>query len=158
HRIEGALHQTLAVRLPGRGKRICAMRPGSSRLQAKPSHWIEPGRRTRREGPAGPARRWVRANGRWRAIQPRPPGRPVHRPASAPSPGGGAMFRVSHRGEGIDDADTIEGARGIVRGQSPGRYEVDEIRPNLLGRILLARTGRKTRSLLVSHEFPNRVQ
>jgi hypothetical protein len=30
------------------------------------------------------------------------------------------MFRVSHRGEGIDDADTLEGARGIVRGQSPG--------------------------------------
>jgi hypothetical protein len=28
----------------------------------------------------------------------------------------------------IDDADTIEGARGIVRGQSPGRYDVDEIR------------------------------
>ena len=38
------------------------------------------------------------------------------------------MFRVSHRGEGIDDADTIEGARGIVRGQSAGRYDVDEIR------------------------------
>jgi hypothetical protein len=37
------------------------------------------------------------------------------------------MFRVSHRGEGIDDADTIEGAREIVRGQPPGRYEVDEI-------------------------------
>jgi hypothetical protein len=38
------------------------------------------------------------------------------------------MFRVSHRGEGIDDADTIEGAWGIVRGQPPGRYDVDEIR------------------------------
>jgi hypothetical protein len=38
------------------------------------------------------------------------------------------MFRVSHRGEGIDDADTIEGARGIVRGHPPGRYDVDEIR------------------------------
>ena len=38
------------------------------------------------------------------------------------------MFRVSHRGEGIDDADTIEGARGIVRGEPPGRYDVDEIR------------------------------
>jgi hypothetical protein len=25
------------------------------------------------------------------------------------------MFRVSHRGEGIDDADTIEGARAIVQ-------------------------------------------
>jgi hypothetical protein len=37
------------------------------------------------------------------------------------------MFRV-RRGEAIDDAHTIEGARGIVRGQSPGRYAVDEIR------------------------------
>jgi hypothetical protein len=37
------------------------------------------------------------------------------------------MFRVSHRGEGIDDADTVEGARGIVQGQPPGRYDVDEI-------------------------------
>lgn len=32
------------------------------------------------------------------------------------------MFRVSGKGEAIDDADTIEGAREIVRGQSPGRY------------------------------------
>jgi hypothetical protein len=31
------------------------------------------------------------------------------------------MFRVSHRGEGIDDADTLKGARGIVQGQSAGR-------------------------------------
>ena len=38
------------------------------------------------------------------------------------------MFRVSHRGDGIDDADTIEGARGIVRGQPLGRYYVDVIR------------------------------
>jgi hypothetical protein len=38
------------------------------------------------------------------------------------------MFRVCHRGEGIDDADTIEGARGIFRGQTPGRFDVDEIR------------------------------
>jgi hypothetical protein len=38
------------------------------------------------------------------------------------------MFRVSHRGEGIDDADTIEGAREVVLGQPPGRYNVDEIR------------------------------
>jgi hypothetical protein len=37
------------------------------------------------------------------------------------------MFRVSHRGEGIDDADTIESARGIVRGQATGRYDIDEI-------------------------------
>jgi hypothetical protein len=38
------------------------------------------------------------------------------------------MFRVSHRGEGIDDAGTIEGARAIVVGQPQGRYGVDEIR------------------------------
>ena len=38
------------------------------------------------------------------------------------------MFRVSHRVEGIGDADTIEGARGIVRDQPPGRYDVDDIR------------------------------
>jgi hypothetical protein len=38
------------------------------------------------------------------------------------------MFRVSQRGECIDDADTIEGAREIVRDQLPGRYDVDEIR------------------------------
>ena len=38
------------------------------------------------------------------------------------------MFRVSHQGEGIDDADGIEGAREVVRHQAPGRYDVDEIR------------------------------
>jgi hypothetical protein len=38
------------------------------------------------------------------------------------------MFRVSHRGEGIDDSGTIEGAREIVRGQTPGQYDVDELR------------------------------
>jgi hypothetical protein len=38
------------------------------------------------------------------------------------------MFRVSRQGEGIEDADTIEGARAIVRGQPPGRSDVDEIR------------------------------
>jgi len=37
------------------------------------------------------------------------------------------MFRVGHKGEGINDAETIEGARQVVRCQSPGRYEVDEI-------------------------------
>jgi hypothetical protein len=44
------------------------------------------------------------------------------------SPGSATTFRVSHKGEGIDDADTIEGAWAIVQGQSPGRYDVDEIR------------------------------
>ena len=38
------------------------------------------------------------------------------------------MCRVSHQGEGIDDADTIDRAREIVRGQPPGRYDVVEIR------------------------------
>ena len=38
------------------------------------------------------------------------------------------LFRVSHRGEGIEDSDTVEGAREIVQGQPPGRYDVDEIR------------------------------
>jgi hypothetical protein len=38
------------------------------------------------------------------------------------------MFRVSHEGEGIADADTIESARRVVQGQPPGRYDVDEIR------------------------------
>jgi hypothetical protein len=27
------------------------------------------------------------------------------------------MFRLTHRGEGIDDAETRDGARAIVRGQ-----------------------------------------
>jgi hypothetical protein len=48
-----------------------------------------------------------------RAIQRRQPRRPAQsadRPALAPSPVGGAVFRLSHRGEGIDDDDTIEGA------------------------------------------------
>jgi len=38
------------------------------------------------------------------------------------------MFRVSQNGERIDDSDTIEGARQIVVGQSPGRYDLDGIR------------------------------
>ena len=31
------------------------------------------------------------------------------------------MFRLNHNGEGIDDADTIDGARQIVQGQPPRR-------------------------------------
>jgi hypothetical protein len=38
------------------------------------------------------------------------------------------MFRVGHEGEGLDDSDTIEGAREVVCGQPPGRYDVDKIR------------------------------
>jgi hypothetical protein len=35
------------------------------------------------------------------------------------------MSRVGHEGEKIDDADTIEGARVIVRDQPLGCYHVD---------------------------------
>jgi hypothetical protein len=42
------------------------------------------------------------------------------------------MYRVSQRGEGIDDAEKVEGARQVVRGQPPGRYDVDEIRADPL--------------------------
>ena len=38
------------------------------------------------------------------------------------------LFRVGQRGEGIDDSGTIDGAREIVRGLPPGRFDVDEIR------------------------------
>jgi hypothetical protein len=41
--------------------------------------------------------------------------------------GEAAMFRVTQRGKAIDDADTLHGARQIVQGQPPGRYDVDEI-------------------------------
>jgi hypothetical protein len=44
------------------------------------------------------------------------------------STGGTARFRVGHRGDDIDDADIIEGAREIVRGKPPGHSDVDEIR------------------------------
>jgi hypothetical protein len=39
-----------------------------------------------------------------------------------------SVFRVGQCNEGIDDADSIEGARETVREQAPGRYDVDEIR------------------------------
>jgi hypothetical protein len=47
------------------------------------------------------------------------------------------VFRVSLKGEGIDNADTIEGAREVVRGQLAGRYDLVEIRadPFPLGHI-----------------------
>jgi hypothetical protein len=55
---------------------------------------------------------------RRRSAQSRQPGRPtVFGRTRGPSPGGAAMFRVRHRGEGIDDAATIEGAREMVRGR-----------------------------------------
>ncbi len=47
------------------------------------------------------------------------------------------MFRASHKGEGIDHSGTTEGARGIVRGQPPGRYELranEQSRPSLFPR------------------------
>jgi hypothetical protein len=42
--------------------------------------------------------------------------------------GASAVFRGFRQGDGIDDADTLEGTRTIVQGRPPGRYEVDEIR------------------------------
>ncbi len=39
-----------------------------------------------------------------------------------------AVFRVSRRGKGIDDASTVDGAREVVRCLRPGSYDVDEIR------------------------------
>jgi hypothetical protein len=42
------------------------------------------------------------------------------------------MFRVSQRGQGIDDANAIEGARETVQDQSSGRYDLDEIRAERL--------------------------
>jgi hypothetical protein len=38
------------------------------------------------------------------------------------------MFRVSQKGEGIADADEIQGGREIVRSEPSGRYDVDETR------------------------------
>lgn len=38
------------------------------------------------------------------------------------------MFRISYRGERIDEADTIEAASEIVRRELPGRYHVHEVR------------------------------
>jgi hypothetical protein len=51
------------------------------------------------------------------------------------------MFRVGHRGEGIDDAETIGGAREIVRGRPPGRYDVDEVRAKPLASGSTSRSG-----------------
>src|SRR5262249_41579780 len=86
-------------------------------------------------GRAGPARPQACPDGHRRAIPLRQSGRPATpRAASAPSPCGAAMFRVSRRGEAIDHADTLEGARGIVRpGPALGavRYRYDEIRAEL---------------------------
>jgi hypothetical protein len=64
----------------------------------------------------------------------RGPFNPVSRDGPKPRAGLGTITR--RRGhvpsqpsrDGIDDADTSEGARGIVRGPPPGRYDVDEIR------------------------------
>ncbi len=38
------------------------------------------------------------------------------------------MFRVSHKSEGIDDADTIDGASQVVKSQPSDRYDLDEVR------------------------------
>jgi hypothetical protein len=38
------------------------------------------------------------------------------------------MFRATQRGEGLGDADNVNGARQIVQSQPAGRYQVDELR------------------------------
>lgn len=55
-------------------------------------------------------------------------GGPLTRPGSPPSRDEDVMFRISHRGEAIEDADTIDGAREIFRGQPSDRFDVDVIR------------------------------
>jgi hypothetical protein len=64
------------------------------------------------------------------------------------------MFRVSHRGDGIDDADTIEGARGIVRGQSAGRCDVHVIR----GECWPAGFWDRPTGTAKRHEVPGRLE
>jgi hypothetical protein len=122
---------------PGRrraGQRLCHRHQGSALAE-----WIEPD-----NDQAGASGRVFGALGCTGIREPSNPvsrgGRLIAR-ASAPSPGGGAMFRVSHRGEGIDDADTLEGARRIVRGQPPGRYDVDEISSVPCRRVTLSGLG-----------------
>jgi hypothetical protein len=60
------------------------------------------------------------------------------------------MFRVS-RGQAGYDADTVEQARDLLRGENPGRHHADEIRaePSLAGhtsrawgRLILRPDGR----------------
>ena len=45
------------------------------------------------------------------------------------------MFRVSHKSDGIDDADSIEGAREIVRGEPWAVTTLMESGPNRLPRV-----------------------
>jgi hypothetical protein len=49
------------------------------------------------------------------------------------------MFQVSHQGKSIADADSIEGAREIVRSQPLGRYDVDEISSEPLSSVYPSR-------------------
>ena len=51
------------------------------------------------------------------------PGRPRH-----PSPGGVALFRVSHQGEGIDDAGTIEGSPAGSSGRASAHCSNGDVR------------------------------
>jgi hypothetical protein len=44
------------------------------------------------------------------------------------------MYRISQRGEDIDEAGAIEGAREIVRGQPPGRGRAGTAREILSAR------------------------
>jgi hypothetical protein len=56
------------------------------------------------------------------------------------------MDRVGRQGEGIAAAGAIEGARQVVRGQPPGRYDVDEIRADPFASVHSSRSwGRMIR-------------
>jgi hypothetical protein len=72
--------------------------------------------------PPGPAGR-RHSGGGWGPGHGRAGGDVTVRACNKPAP-----FRVSRQGVGIDDADTINAARQIVRDQPPGRYDVDDIR------------------------------
>jgi hypothetical protein len=57
------------------------------------------------------------------------------------------MFRVGRHGQGIDDVDSIEGARENVRGQPSVRDDEDEVRADPCPS---SHTGR-SRGRMISH-------
>jgi hypothetical protein len=99
------------------------MAAGYRRRASALANWTEPGHPDK-AGVSDRAGAWAffcQTWGRRRVLEPRQPRRPLN-PSGRPRrlhPGRAAWFRVSHKGEGIDDAGTIEGARRIVRGTDP---------------------------------------
>jgi hypothetical protein len=78
-----------------------------------------------------------------RCLEPRQPRRPrsmAGRPRHHHR-GEAAMLRVSSRGEGIDDADTIEGAQEIVQGSRRAATRWTSSGPSRSERSLVARRG-----------------